>query len=114
MNDAVIEAWLDYSVANLVAATVKAYLRCGTKVWACSRGTQWSPSGCPAFVLVPFYTSHPFPSLAGYDPSVYFCLPKVIKGVNTFLASHYLRAMAIWGLWATHTDWQVIPGSHKG
>ena len=29
-------------------------------------------------------------------------------------ACHYLRAMAIWGLWATHTDWQRIPGAERG
>ena len=33
-----------------------------------------------------------------------FLTPDVITAVNTFRACHYLRAMAIWGLWATHTD----------
>jgi len=33
--------------------------------------------------------------------------------VNTFRACHYLRAMAIWALWATHTAWQPIPGAGR-
>jgi non-lysosomal glucosylceramidase len=33
--------------------------------------------------------------------------------VNTFRACHYLRAMAIWALWATHTGWQAIPGAER-
>ena len=28
-------------------------------------------------------------------------------------ACHYLRAMAIWALWATHTGWQPIPGAQR-
>ena len=37
--------------------------------------------------------------------------PEAITAVNTFRACHYLRAMAIWGLWATETDWTLIPGA---
>ena len=39
---------------------------------------------------------------------------EAITTVNTFRACHYLRAMAIGGLWATHTDWQRIPGAERG
>ena len=42
-----------------------------------------------------------------------FYVPDVLS-VNIFLASYDLRAMAIWGLWATHTDWQRIPGAERG
>ena len=37
--------------------------------------------------------------------------PEAITAVNTYRACHYLRAMAIWGLWATETDWMLIPGA---
>ena len=48
-----------------------------------------------------------------YGGGLQFRTPEAITGVNTFRACHYLRAMAIWALWATHTDWQVIPGAER-
>ena len=44
-----------------------------------------------------------------YSGGLQFRTPEAITAVNTFRACHYLRAMAIWALWATHTDWQPIP-----
>ena len=49
-----------------------------------------------------------------YGGGLQFRTPEAITGVNTFRACHYLRAMAIWALWATHTQWQVIPGAERG
>ena len=49
-----------------------------------------------------------------YAGGLQFRTPEAITAVKTFRASHYLRAMAIWGLWATHTDWQRIPGTDRG
>ena len=46
-----------------------------------------------------------------YSGGLQFRTPEAITAVNTFRACHYLRAMAIWGVWATHTDWQRIPGA---
>ena len=48
-----------------------------------------------------------------YSGGLQFRTPEAITGVNTFRACHYLRAMAIWALWATHTDWQAIPGAER-
>ena len=48
-----------------------------------------------------------------YSGGLQFRTPEAITAVNTFRACHYLRAMAIWGLWATHTDWQRIPGAER-
>jgi non-lysosomal glucosylceramidase len=48
-----------------------------------------------------------------YSGGLQFRTPEAITGVNTFRACHYLRAMAIWGLWATHTNWQPIPGAER-
>ena len=48
-----------------------------------------------------------------YGGGLQFRTPEAITGVNTFRACHYLRAMAIWALWATHTDWQAIPGAER-
>ena len=48
-----------------------------------------------------------------YAGGLQFRTPEAITGVNTFRACHYLRAMAIWALWATHTQWQVIPGAER-
>ena len=48
-----------------------------------------------------------------YSGGLQFRTPEAITGVNTFRACHYLRAMAIWALWATHTDWQCIPGAEQ-
>jgi non-lysosomal glucosylceramidase len=48
-----------------------------------------------------------------YTGGLQFRTPEAITAVNTFRACHYLRAMAIWGVWATHTDWQPIPGAER-
>jgi non-lysosomal glucosylceramidase len=48
-----------------------------------------------------------------YGGGLQFRTPEAITAVNTFRACHYLRAMAIWALWATHTNWQPIPGSER-
>ena len=48
-----------------------------------------------------------------YSGGLQFRTPEAITGVNTFRACHYLRAMAIWALWATHTNWQAIPGAER-
>ena len=48
-----------------------------------------------------------------YEGGLQFRTPEAITGVNTFRACHYLRAMAIWALWATHTGWQPIPGAER-
>jgi non-lysosomal glucosylceramidase len=48
-----------------------------------------------------------------YSGGLQFRTPEAITGVNTFRACHYLRAMAIWALWATHTGWQPIPGAQR-
>jgi len=48
-----------------------------------------------------------------YTGGLQFRTPEAITAVNTFRACHYLRAMAIWALWATHTDWQPIPGAER-
>ena len=46
-----------------------------------------------------------------YSGGLQFRTPEAITAVNTFRACHYLRAMAIWGLWATDTGWERIPGA---
>ncbi|MEI8251615.1 MAG: GH116 family glycosyl hydrolase [Synechococcus sp. ELA057] len=48
-----------------------------------------------------------------YGGGLQFRTPEAITAVNTFRACHYLRAMAIWALWATHTGWQPIPGAER-
>jgi len=48
-----------------------------------------------------------------YTGGLQFRTPEAITAVNTFRACHYLRAMAIWALWATHTGWQSIPGAER-
>lgn len=48
-----------------------------------------------------------------YSGGLQFRTPEAITAVNTFRACHYLRAMAIWALWATHTGWQAIPGADR-
>lgn len=48
-----------------------------------------------------------------YGGGLQFRTPEAITAVNTFRACHYLRAMAIWALWATHTGWRVIPGAER-
>ena len=48
-----------------------------------------------------------------YSGGLQFRTPEAITAVNTFRACHYLRAMAIWALWATHTNWQPIPGATR-
>jgi non-lysosomal glucosylceramidase len=46
-----------------------------------------------------------------YTGGLQFRTPEAITASGTFRACHYLRAMAIWALWATHTGWQTIPGA---
>ncbi|WP_413439908.1 GH116 family glycosyl hydrolase [Synechococcus sp. MIT S1220] len=46
-----------------------------------------------------------------YSGGLQFRTPEAITAVNTYRACHYLRAMAIWGLWATETNWSLIPGA---
>jgi non-lysosomal glucosylceramidase len=48
-----------------------------------------------------------------YTGGLQFRTPEAITAVRTFRACHYLRAMAIWALWATHTGWQPIPGAAR-
>ena len=48
-----------------------------------------------------------------YEGGLQFRTPEAITAAGTFRACHYLRAMAIWALWATHTDWQPIPGAER-
>jgi non-lysosomal glucosylceramidase len=48
-----------------------------------------------------------------YTGGLQFRTPEAITAVHTFRACHYLRAMAIWALWATHTGWQPIPGAQR-
>ena len=48
-----------------------------------------------------------------YTGGLQFRTPEAITAVNTFRACHYLRAMAIWALWATHTGWQPIPSGSQ-
>ena len=48
-----------------------------------------------------------------YAGGLQFRTPEAITALNTFRACHYLRAMAIWALWATHTNWQPIPGAQR-
>lgn len=48
-----------------------------------------------------------------YEGGLQFRTPEAITAVGTFRACHYLRAMAIWALWATHTGWQPIPGAQR-
>jgi non-lysosomal glucosylceramidase len=48
-----------------------------------------------------------------YRGGLQFRTPEAITAVNTFRACHYLRAMAIWALWATHTGWQPIPSGNQ-
>ncbi|MEB3333982.1 MAG: GH116 family glycosyl hydrolase [Cyanobacteriota bacterium] len=48
-----------------------------------------------------------------YSGGLQFRTPEAITAARTFRACHYLRPMAIWALWATHTDWQPIPGADR-
>ena len=48
-----------------------------------------------------------------YEGGLQFRTPEAITAAGTFRACHYLRAMAIWALWATHTGWQAIPGAER-
>ena len=48
-----------------------------------------------------------------YEGGLQFRTPEAITATKTFRACHYLRAMAIWALWATHTGWSGIPGSER-
>ncbi|MFN5220155.1 MAG: GH116 family glycosyl hydrolase, partial [Cyanobacteriota bacterium] len=48
-----------------------------------------------------------------YEGGLQFRTPEAITAAGTFRACHYLRAMAIWALWATHTGWQPSPGAER-
>ncbi len=48
-----------------------------------------------------------------YSGGLQFRTPEAITAVRTFRACHYLRPMAIWALWATHTGWETIPGAER-
>ena len=48
-----------------------------------------------------------------YEGGLQFRTPEAITAAHTFRACHYLRAMAIWALWATHTGWAPIPGAER-
>ncbi|MFN9629059.1 MAG: GH116 family glycosyl hydrolase [Cyanobacteriota bacterium] len=48
-----------------------------------------------------------------YGGGLQFRTPEAITAARTFRACHYLRPMAIWALWATHTDWHPIPGAAR-
>ena len=48
-----------------------------------------------------------------YRGGLQFRTPEAITAVRTFRACHYLRPMAIWALWATHTGWEQIPGAER-
>ena len=48
-----------------------------------------------------------------YEGGLQFRTPEAITAVRTFRACHYLRAMALWAVWATHTGWQAIPGAER-
>jgi non-lysosomal glucosylceramidase len=48
-----------------------------------------------------------------YEGGMQFRTPEALTARRTFRACHYLRAMAIWALWATHTNWQPIPGANQ-
>lgn len=44
-----------------------------------------------------------------HDNGLQFRTPEAITADGRFRACHYLRAMAIWAVWATHTNWQPLP-----
>ncbi|MEB3335410.1 MAG: GH116 family glycosyl hydrolase [Cyanobacteriota bacterium] len=48
-----------------------------------------------------------------YGGGLQFRTPEAITAARTFRACHYLRPMALWALWATHTNWQPIPGADR-
>ncbi|MCP4972897.1 MAG: bile acid beta-glucosidase [Prochlorococcus sp.] len=48
-----------------------------------------------------------------YEGGLQFRTPRSITTSGTFRAGHNLQAMAIWALWAAHTDWSPIPGASK-
>ncbi|MFN9546930.1 MAG: GH116 family glycosyl hydrolase [Cyanobacteriota bacterium] len=48
-----------------------------------------------------------------YSGGLQFRTPEAITAARTFRACHYLRPMAIWALWATHTGWEPIPGAER-
>ena len=41
-----------------------------------------------------------------YENGLQFRTPEAITAVGTFRASHYLRAMAIWGIYGVLTGWE--------
>ena len=42
-----------------------------------------------------------------YENGLQFRTPEAITAVGTFRASHYLRAMAIWGIYGVLTDFKI-------
>ena len=42
-----------------------------------------------------------------YDNGLQFRTPEAITAVNTFRASHYLRAMAIWAIYGVLTNFDT-------
>ena len=44
-NGALIEAGLDYTIANLNSTSWKLYVKGGAEVWGGDRGTDWRGSG---------------------------------------------------------------------
>jgi len=41
-----------------------------------------------------------------YENGLQFRTPEAITAVGTFRASHYLRAMAIWGIYGVLCGWE--------
>ncbi len=44
-----------------------------------------------------------------YDRGLQFRTPEALTADGHFRACHYLRPMAIWAIWAAHTQWQPLP-----
>ena len=49
VNGALIEAGLDYTIANLNATSFKVYAKGGAEIWGGDRGTNWRASGGVTF-----------------------------------------------------------------
>jgi non-lysosomal glucosylceramidase len=50
---------------------------------------------------------------AGGGDALQFRTPEALTAVNSFRTCPYRRVMAIWALWATHTNWQPIQGAEQ-
>ena len=44
-----------------------------------------------------------------YDHGLQFRTPEAITADGHFRACHYLRPMAVWAIWAAHTQWKPLP-----